>query len=80
MSTKTAREPRTAATPFFYVMGDEAKTPVDHKAQPNGTALVAVTPWGREIPFVATAPITKDKAAREASLAAAKAKPAGYEG
>jgi hypothetical protein len=76
----STREPRAAITPFFYKMGDESKAPVDHKAQPVGTLLVSVTPWGREIPFTTVAPVTKDKAARDASLAAAKAQPAGYEG
>ena len=76
----STREPRAKITPFIYVMCDAAKTPVDPKTQPAGTVLVFVSEWGQETPAVKGATVTKDKAAREASLAAAKAKPAGYEG
>lgn len=77
MSTRQSRE---KITPFVYVMGDADKAPVDPKAQPVGTVLVFVSEWGQETPAVKGKTVTKDKAAREASLAAAKAKPAGYEG
>lgn len=76
----TTRTPREKITPFVYVMGDAAKTPVDPKAQPVGTVLVFVSEWGQETPAVKGKTVTKDKAARDASLAAAKAQPAGYEG
>lgn len=43
---------------FFYVAGDDSKTPVDHTKQPKGTDLVRVSSTGEETPFKAGSKFT----------------------
>jgi len=65
---------------FIYAEGDATKTPVDLAAQPINTKLVLVTEEGRTVSFNAGKRMSNDPAAVKAKVAAARARPAGYEG
>lgn len=65
---------------FIYAEGDATKTPVDLAAQPLNAKLVLVSEGGREVSFNAGKRMSNDPAAVAAKVAAARARPAGYEG
>ena len=62
--------PIVRITPYFYLASDATKAHVDPRAQPAGTALIYVSPFGRESPFFTTTPITNDPATILAAIAA----------
>ncbi len=52
-----------------YVDGDRTKTPVDPTKEPVGTALVLVTPDGRDIHYIQGKVVITDPAKQKAEFA-----------
>ena len=60
---------------FFYVKGDDKKTPVELSAQAKGTDLVCVMPTGKEIDFKAGSMFVNLATSKEDAIALPEAAP-----